>query len=155
MTNHGVEALESMVTNETVVAGGITAASMWGASFLGLEVIQLVPDMGLFCIGVVCKIGVDLMRSNGRNDVLGLKAALAWVVGGFAASPLVTIMYLATLKMIPGMSADSVVVLGLGFLGYTGPKAIDLLMNNIPNLVKGALGGLAGKTGEKPDAPKE
>lgn len=116
-----------MSTNGTTVAT-LSLAGMLTAQPFGISVETIAVGTCFSIIGVVGRAAFELQKSSEGTSGMTLGKIFGWLGAGFVGAPFATILYLVVLKLA-NIQSDSIVIIGLLFFGFSGPRMITWLIN--------------------------
>lgn len=116
------------MSTDVKTMGALTFAGMMASSPFGLPMNQIALGTLFAIIGVVGRAAFEMQRANEGNPGLQLSKVAGWVGAGFTGAPFLTIVYLILLRMM-NVQSDGIVSLGLLFLGFSGPRLMQWLLN--------------------------
>lgn len=115
------------MSNGTVVAG-LSLAGMLTAQPFGISVETIAVGTCFSIIGVVGRAAFELQKASEGPSGMKLSKIAGWVGAGFVGAPFATILYLVLLKLL-NIQSDGIIIIGLLFFGFSGPRMVTWLMN--------------------------
>lgn len=130
------------MATQGATVGVLSLAGIMTAAPFGLSIETIAIGTLFAVVGVIGRAGFEMQKSAEGPGGLKLSKIAGWVGAGFIGAPFVTILYLALLK-ISSVQSDGLVILGLLFLGFSGPKVVQWLMGSIAAMISKRLGIVA------------
>jgi hypothetical protein len=128
---------------------GLTLAGLMTAAPLGIPVPSLAWGALFACVGVFGRGVYETQVALGKQDVLGLRYVLAWVMVGLLGSPFCSALVLYGLKLT-SVQNDNITAFALMFMGFTGPKGITFVMSSAAQFINQRLAIKPGSPGFLP-----
>lgn len=122
----------------TTVAG-LTLAGIMTAMPFGISVGTIAIGTGFSIIGVIGRAAFELQKSSEGPGGMALRKIVGWVGAGFIGAPFMTILYLVFLNLIK-VQSDGVLIIGLMFFGFSGPRMVTWFMNLLIGMLNKRLG---------------
>lgn len=127
------------MTTQGATVGVLSAAGILTASPFGLSIETIALGTAFCIVGVTGRAAFELQRTAEGPGGLKLSKIAGWVGAGLIGSPFVTILYLVLLKLA-GIQSDGLIVLGLLFFGFSGPKVTSWLLNTSAGILSKRFG---------------
>ncbi len=116
------------MTTQSVALGSLSIATILSAQPYGISVETVIIGTAFSIIGVIGRAGFEMQKASENPGGMRPGAIAGWVGAGFIGSPFVTILYLVVLKL-SNVQSDSISIIGLLFMGFSGLKAATWLLN--------------------------
>lgn len=125
----------------------ISALSILSAVPLGVPVATIALGMAFAIVGVIGRAAFDIQKSLEGGSPVKLGQIIGWIGGGLLGAPFVAVLWIVMLRTI-GAQTDTATVVGLLFLGFTGPKGVTWMMGFVTDFVRARF------PAQKPDPSK-
>lgn len=127
------------MSTQGAAVGAFTLATMLAAQPFGVSVETIAVGTAFCVMGVFGKAAFEAQRATEGTAGFKWSQILGWLGAGLIGAPFVTTLYLVLLKLV-NVQSDSIVILGLLFAGFTGPKAVSWLMSSAGTILSKGTG---------------
>lgn len=127
-----------MTTNGSTVAA-LSLTSILAATPFGISVETIVVATGFTMLGVFGRLGFEIAKTADTPEGVRWGKVAALFGGGMVSASALTVLFLAMLGAL-GIKSDSIVIIGLVFFGFSGPRAILWLFNAAASVLNKRLG---------------
>ncbi len=128
-----------MTTNGGSTVAALSLAGILAAEPFGLSITTIALGTGFACVGVIGRSAFELQKANEGPNGMKLSKIAGWVGAGFIGAPFVTILYLVVLNLAK-IQSDGISILGLMFLGFSGPRMVLWMVNLVIGILNKHLG---------------
>jgi hypothetical protein len=118
----------------TAAVTGLTIAGILAATPLGVSVETIALGMGFAIVGLFGRLAFDIQKGIEAGDKVRLSTAIGWAGAGLIGAPFIAVVWIVLLRAI-GAQTDAATVIGLLFLGFSGPKGVTWVMGLVADFV--------------------
>lgn len=130
-----------MVTTDTgATATGLSIAGILSSVPLGVPLATIFLGTAFAIVGVIGRAAFDMQKSLEAGDRIKGAQVLGWVGAGLVGAPFTAVLWIVLLRAV-GAQTDLATVIGLLFLGFTGPKGVTWAMGFVTDFLKAKLPG--------------